>query len=70
MEELITSSNNHLKTILHNINGLVTDPFILSQRDITLKFKGSSNQRVWKFDTEKNLWYNIENEQERFTIND
>ena len=70
MEELITSSNNHLKTILHNINGLVTDPFILSQRDITLKFKGSSNQRVWKFDTEKNLWYNIENEQERFAIND
>lgn len=70
MEELIGTSNNHIKSILHNINGLVTDPFILAERDITLKFKGSRNQRVWKFDAEKKLWYNIEKEQEEFSLND
>jgi len=68
MEQLIGSSSAHVKAVLHKINGLVTDPFILSQRDITLKFKGSTNQRVWAFDSEKKLWYNIEKEEERFPI--
>lgn len=70
MEELIGTSNNHIKSIMRNITGLVTDPFILNERDITLKFRGSRNQRVWKFDAEKKLWYNIEKEQERFLLDD
>lgn len=69
MEELMDNVNNsHLKRIMTNIDGLVTDPFILTQRDITLKFRGSKNQRVWAFDKEKNLWYNIEKEEEEFQI--
>ena len=70
MEDILLDHNNHMKTILKSINGLVTDPFILEMRDITLPFRGSRNQRVWKFDSEKNLWYNIEKEQERFSLND
>lgn len=69
MEEIVHNGNPHIEKLLTKIDGLVTDPFILAERDITLKFRGSRNQRVWKFDNEKNLWYNIENEQERFQIN-
>lgn len=70
MEELMSSSINHVKHVLRHIDGLVTDPFDWLERDITLKYKGSRNQRVWKFDHNKNLWYNIEKEEERFQIND
>lgn len=32
--------------ILHCVDTLVDGPFILAQRDLTLRFRGSSNQRI------------------------
>lgn len=37
---------SYVRTILSDINTLIDGPFILSQRDITLPLRGSSNQRV------------------------
>lgn len=34
--------------ILNNIDVLITGPFILEQRDITLKLRGSRNQEIWR----------------------
>lgn len=71
MEEVIqNTSNPHIRSVLSKANVLVTGPFIQSQRDITLKWRGSTNQKVYRFDNEKNLWYNIENEEEEFKLND
>ena len=36
-----------LKRIFYNINAIVTGPFIQDKRDITLRFRGSSNQEIW-----------------------
>ena len=35
-----------IKTILDNIDYLIDGPFILEERDITLKMRGSRNQRI------------------------
>lgn len=53
------NTNSHLKLILQNIDTLVTGPFIQDKRDITLPYRGSSNQEVWTLDHEKNIWYNL-----------
>lgn len=48
---------NHEKRskLLKRCDYLVDGPFILQKRDITLKFRGSSNQHIWK---QKNgIWY-------------
>ena len=42
-EQLLHSPKEHL---LHYIDVLVDSPFILAQRDTTLRFRGSSNQRI------------------------
>lgn len=34
--------------ILSQIDVLITGPFILDQRDITLKLRGSRNQEIWR----------------------
>lgn len=47
-ETLKNSENPHLKYILETVNGLVTGPFILALRDITLPMRGSSNQEIIK----------------------
>lgn len=52
MEEI--QENENMKKILNYINVLIDGPFILEQRDITLKFRGSKNQRIWK--KENNIW--------------
>ena len=46
MEELELIGNPHLKEILNNIDILVDGPYIEELRDITLKMRGSSNQRI------------------------
>ena len=38
--------NNHLNTILDKVDILIDGPYIESQRDITLKMRGSTNQRI------------------------
>lgn len=43
-------SSPHLSYILENINVLVDGPYEQDKRDITLKMRGSSNQRVFEFD--------------------
>ena len=35
-----------IKTLLHNCNVVVDGPFIEAQKDLTLVFRGSSNQRI------------------------
>ena len=39
-------NDNDTKDILNNIDYLIDGPFILEKRDISLKFKGSLNQRI------------------------
>lgn len=37
-----------VKHVLENIDYLVDGPFILEERDLSLTFRGSRNQRIWK----------------------
>ncbi len=45
-EELKEQDNRHIQYILQNINTLIDGPFIQEERDITLKMRGSRNQRI------------------------
>lgn len=44
--------NQDLKYVLDNIDMLAAGPFILAERDITLPFVGSRNQKVYFKDTQ------------------
>lgn len=46
IEEISGTSNPHMQYILANIDTLIDGPFIQEQRDITLKMRGSRNQRI------------------------
>lgn len=45
-EDLKKQGGPHLQYILENINVLIDGPFIQEERDITLKMRGSRNQRI------------------------
>ena len=47
-EELLKmkDTNPNLERLLHNIDVLVDGPYIEKLRDLTLHFRGSSNQRI------------------------
>lgn len=45
-EEWIQQEKDALKNIIFNIDILVDGPFVQEKRDITLKWRGSKNQRV------------------------
>lgn len=45
-EDLLKRENPHLKYIFDNINYLIDGPFIQTERDITLKLRGSHNQHI------------------------
>ena len=45
-EELRARSNPHLNHILEMTYCLIDGPYIKEQRDITLKMRGSKNQRI------------------------
>lgn len=47
-EELEKEKDNDINYILQNLDTLVDGQFILDKRNITLKLRGSSNQRIWK----------------------
>ena len=51
-------NHSHLNMILHDADVIVAGPFIQELRDITLPYRGSSNQTIWTLDREKNIWYN------------
>lgn len=57
-EEVIemTKANQRLKDLLNNVDTLIDGPFILEQRHLSLKFRGSSNQRI--IDVKKSLMQN------------
>ena len=41
-------TNNYLNFILDNLDYIIVGPFIEEQKDLTLKWRGSSNQRIIK----------------------
>lgn len=45
-EELLQRTDEFTKTILEHTDTLIDGEFILEQRDITLKMRGSANQRI------------------------
>lgn len=45
------AQNEHAKALLDNVDVLVDGPFLLTERDLTLKFRGSRNQRVIDLNT-------------------
>lgn len=55
-EELGTSSDDNVIKLLARCDYLVDGPFVLEKRDITLKFRGSSNQNIWLKDATTNEW--------------
>lgn len=46
IEHLLKLNDPEINCILNNIDVLIDGPFIQEQRDITLKLRGSSNQRI------------------------
>ena len=52
----MTKANQRLKDLLNNADTLIDGPFILEQRHLSLKFRGSSNQRI--IDVKKSLMQN------------
>lgn len=55
LEELQDMCNPHMDYILKNIDYLIDGRYEEELRDITLYLRGSSNQRIHKFDREKKL---------------
>lgn len=52
----MTKANQRLKDLLNNVDTLIDGLFILEQRHLSLKFRGSSNQRI--IDVKKSLMQN------------
>ena len=46
LEELVSLNNVYVDSILSSIDYLVDGKFEIAERDITLKWRGSSNQRI------------------------
>ena len=63
IEDLIAEDDLNLINILHQIDYLIDGPFIESERDITLKMRGSKNQRILHF-TQENNYAIIEEKEE------
>lgn len=54
-EQLLAHPSHHLKYVLDNIDYLIDGPYEEMCRDVSLKLRGSNNQRVFQFDRNKNL---------------
>ena len=46
IEELLAKKDIYIQNILTKINYLIDGPFIEEQKDLTLKWRGSANQRI------------------------
>ncbi len=46
--EELNKKNIFIKQILKNIDVLIDGPFILEKKDLTLKLRGSTNQRIFR----------------------
>ena len=58
-EELTLRPSENLLNILNTIDILVDGPFIEKEKDLSLKLRGSRNQRIW---VRKNNHWEIEND--------
>ena len=45
-EELLSSKDEDQLNLLRNVDILIDGPFILAERTLSLRFRGSSNQRI------------------------
>ena len=50
-----TQTNDYRRLIMDNIDCLIDGRFIEEQKDLTLKLRGSSNQRIWR--NNNGTWY-------------
>ena len=46
LDQLLTMPDPHIRALLEQVDILVDGPYIQEQRDLTLQFRGSSNQRL------------------------
>lgn len=51
-QNMDTPDGRRIHNILECLDVLITNPFDISKRDITLELRGSSNQEIYKFVTE------------------
>ncbi len=63
MEQLMdyAATHPHLALCIRNCDVIVAGPYEANKRDITLPYRGSTNQIIWYFDKKENIWYNKEN---------
>ena len=45
-EDLVAMADDNINELIHLADYIVDGPFVLEKRDISLKFRGSSNQRI------------------------
>lgn len=50
LEEIKKTNNETMKNIVNNVDFLVDGKYVNNLRDISLKFRGSSNQIIWQKD--------------------
>lgn len=64
IEEIYDSNDEDMLDLLHQCTYLVDGLFMVDRRDITLKFRGSSNQRIWfrSIYNNKDLWTEVTDE--------
>lgn len=46
IEALVSLNDDNVNKLIDNVDVIVDGPFIESQKDITLRFRGSRNQRI------------------------
>ena len=54
IEDLFLEEDNTLKTIFNKIDYIIDGPFIKEEKDLTLKMRGSRNQRIFNM---KEIFY-------------
>ena len=64
-KDLLKGGRKHTKWtdfILENVDVLVDGPFIEAQKDLTLRFKGSKNQRIWRKSDSNHAFFCVKEE--------
>lgn len=59
LEELVAKEDLRINWILNHIDYLIDGPFIEEERDITLKMRGSRNQRIWDLNNKIDITNNF-----------
>lgn len=69
IKDILSMTSPHIKNIISKVDAIVAGPYKKELRDISLPYRGSSNQKVFIVDHTKNKCYNKENEEEEFYFN-